>query len=207
MSTDAAFRSANPTAEADWLSVLRSVREGKAESLGSLLEEFRPYLLTIAADEMPRRLGPKLGRSDIVQEAIVKGYQSFATFAGNSREELAGWLRKILLNHLANTVDAYHTEKRDITREQPADSRIVAPGEPTPSHLVLNAEERDRLEQALARLPEESQKVLLLRHRDNFSFAELAQAFSLSETGARKLWTRAVRALRLELKGLETVRS
>lgn len=207
MRPDTAAPLPNSRADTDWLSVLRSVRGGSAESLGSLLEEFRPYLLTIAAEELPQRLGPKLGRSDIVQEAIVKGYQSFATFAGNSREELAGWLRKILLNQLANTVDAYHTGKRDIAREQPVDSRIVAPGEPTPSHIALSAEQRDRLEQGLARLPEEMRRVLLLRHRENFSFADLARTFALSETGARKLWTRAVRALRQELKALETVRS
>lgn len=180
------------------------VQVGGREHLGSLLEEFRPYLLTIAAEELPRHLGRKLGASDLVQEAVVKGYQSFATFHGTTREELACWLRKILLNHLNNVVDAFHTEKRDVDLERRADIRVVQAGKPSPSGVLLSQEQRESLEGALSRLPEELRRVVLLRHRENLSFAELARVLSRSETGARKLWARAVRALRQELREQES---
>jgi RNA polymerase sigma-70 factor (ECF subfamily) len=189
-----------------WSGILREIRDGSAESLAGLLEQFRPYLLTIANETLPRPLGQKFGASDVVQDAIIKGYQSFSAFNGTSREELAGWLRAILLNRLNNLADAYHAEKRNIVREHPVDHRIVPSGEPTPSRVMLASEERELLDRAMARLPEELRRVLLLRHRENLSFADLGAALGLSENGARNCWTRAVRALRVELESLDSSR-
>jgi RNA polymerase sigma-70 factor (ECF subfamily) len=189
-----------------WSGILREIRYGSAESLATLLEQFRPYLLTIANETLSRPLGKKFGASDAVQDAIIKGYQSFSAFKGSSQEELAGWLRAILLNRLNNLADAYHSDKRAIVREQPVNRRIVQRSEPTPSRAMLSNEERELLERAMARLPEEMRRVLLLRHRDNLSFAELGAALGLSETGARKCWTRSVRALRMELEALDSSR-
>lgn len=187
---------------------LGRIWEGSAGSLGELLDGFRPYLLTIAAEELPAPLGRKLGASDLVQDTLIKGYQNFAAFEGKSREELAGWLRRILLNHLCNVVDAYHAEKRDVGREQSVvNGAIVPDDQPTPSKRLLTQEQQLLLEHALSRLPEELRRVLLLRNRENASFTELAQVFSRSETGARKLWARAVRTLQHELKTLETTPS
>lgn len=170
------------------------------DPLGRLLDEFRPYLLTIADQACPQSLGPKLGRSDLVQETLLKGYQKFPTFAGRSREELAAWLRRILLNHLANTIEAFHAGCRDVRREERLDPLIVDPRAPTASQILARTENRARVEAALARLPEQYRQALLLHHRDALSFQELGRTFGLSETGARKLWARAVRALRLELE-------
>src|SRR5262245_28433940 len=91
---------------------LASAREGGVARVGDLLETCRPYLLAIALAELPGELHGKVGASDVVQETLVRGMQGFGEFQGKSPEELARWLRKILLNHLANVVKAYRTEKR-----------------------------------------------------------------------------------------------
>jgi RNA polymerase sigma-70 factor (ECF subfamily) len=170
-----------------------------ATLLGELLDEFRPYLLTIADEEIPGPLGPKLGRSDLVQDTLLKGYEKFATFSGNSRAELAGWLRRILLNHLQNKVEAFQAASRDVRREEQLPETVIDHSELTGSQLLLASEERERLDAALARLPPRMRQALLLRHRDELSFEGLGKALGLSETGARKLWVSAVCALQKEL--------
>src|SRR5690349_9307366 len=75
----------------------------KSVVLGQLLEEFRPYLLAIANAEFPKTLAAKLGPSDVVQLTLAKGHVQFEDFRGQSRDELAQWLRTILLNHLNST--------------------------------------------------------------------------------------------------------
>src|SRR5436190_11113757 len=97
---------------------LAAARAGRNEQLGALLERYRDYLLAIARQEAPEEVRGKVGSSDLVQDAVVKGYGEFDSFEGNSPEQLAGWLRQILLNHIRNVAKAYRTDKRDINREQ-----------------------------------------------------------------------------------------
>lgn len=170
-----------------------------AEELGRLLEEFRSYLLAIANAEFPRALAAKLGPSDLVQLTLAKGHVEFHDFRGKSREELASWLRMILLNHLNSEVRAYAREKRDVRREVQADGRLAHPFQLSPSREALSREERKRLDAALARLPESYRKAIELRHREDLSFQELGRQLNRSEEAARKLWTRAIRQLQQEL--------
>lgn len=173
----------------------------ESAALGQLLDDFRPYLLTIAERFFPGELLPKVGHSDLVQETLVKGYQSFTTFEGSTREELATWLRRILLNHLHNVRETLQTSKRDYRREQPLQDALVEGKDLTASQALLAREERERFDAAFARLPERLSRVLLLRNRDRLSFAAIGKCLSLSETRARDLWVQGVELLQKELEG------
>jgi RNA polymerase sigma-70 factor (ECF subfamily) len=52
--------------------------------------------------------------------------------------------------------------------------------------------------EALARLPDDMQQVLLGRHMDGLSYAELAGRLGRTEAAVRVLYTRALRRLRDE---------
>jgi len=171
-----------------------------SDEFGRLLEEYRPYLLAIALEELPEALGGKLGASDLVQETMIRGIERATTFQGGTKEELAAWLRSILLNHLANVIKSFQTEKRDFAREQLADSRVVHSGQVSPSTEALNREQWDLLLAALSRLSDESRQAILLRHRENLTFAEIGARVGKSEEAARKIWSRAVKQLQQELR-------
>src|SRR5262245_17814694 len=82
--------------------LLREARAGSPRALGQLLEAFRPYLLTIAREEMDSVLLPKAGASDLVQETFLEAQRDLGVFRGQSEPELLAWLRQILLHNLAN---------------------------------------------------------------------------------------------------------
>src|SRR5678816_4574258 len=86
---------------------LSPVREQPPEQLGQLLERYRPYLLAIAQQETPQQLAGKVGESDLVQDTIFKGYEQIHSFEGTSHEQLACWLRQILLNHMRNVAKSF----------------------------------------------------------------------------------------------------
>ena len=174
--------------------------ECSSDECGKILEEFRPYLTAIAMAELPDAMLRKLGASDLVQETILNGFENYASFRGSTKEELAGWLRTILLHVLANLQKAYRSQKRDLDLEVPADSQIVNPLQESPSHAALTREQWSSLEQALSRLSEESQKVVLLRHRENLTFAEIGVRMGKSEDAARKIWARAIEQLQQKLR-------
>jgi RNA polymerase sigma-70 factor (ECF subfamily) len=186
---------------------LAAARAGSPDSLGQALEACRGYLLLIAQQEIDPQLRAKEGASDLVQETFLKAHRHFAQFHGDVEEELLGWLRRMLLNNLADFRRFYcATQKRHAGREVSLEvndsSRdrggALAAAEPTPSAMAIGQEQAEELQRVLARLPEDYQQVLLLRHQGELSFEEIGRRMNRSANAVRKLWARAVERLQEE---------
>src|SRR4051794_33646249 len=93
-------RMADPAAELDAL--LPAARAGSADALGAALEACRLYLLAVADRELHTDLRAKGGASDIVQDTFLEAQRDFDHFHGASAADLRAWLRRLLLNNLAN---------------------------------------------------------------------------------------------------------
>src|SRR6516225_2525174 len=105
---------------AQWLDLARA---GSPEALGQVLETFRGYLLLIADREMDPELRAKGGASDLVQETFLEAQRDFARFHGTRAEELRAWLRRLLLNNVANFTRQYRERaKRQVGREIPLEA-------------------------------------------------------------------------------------
>ncbi len=192
----------------DLARLLAEARNGSPDALGDALEACRAYLLTVAGQELDPALSAKAGASDLVQQTFLEAQRDFPQFAGVTEAELLSWLRRVLLNNVANFARAYRaTGKRDVGREveldggpSSADWRGALAGEATtPSGLVLQAEQLDALENAIARLPDEYRQVIEFRYRQERSFDEIGQLLGCSANAACKLWSRAVERLEKEL--------
>jgi RNA polymerase sigma-70 factor (ECF subfamily) len=197
--------SASHALPSGWLAVLTAARAGSPDALGQLLEPFRRYLLAAAAAELDPDLQAKAGASDLVQESLYEGQRDFAGFRGQRPEELLAWLRQILLHNLANLRRHYrHAEMRQVGREVPLPNDVdpdfrLPDNSSTPSRHAVRAEERERLQAALARLPEHYRSVVEWRHRDGLPFADIATRLGRPPEAVRQLWWRALRRLKLEL--------
>jgi RNA polymerase sigma-70 factor (ECF subfamily) len=181
---------------------------GSQPALAWLLEKCRPYLLLIANAEVEPRLRPKVAPSDLVQDSLVEAVRDFDQFRGNQSGDLMAWLRRILLHNLDDARRHYQrAAKRRLGSEQSLDEsgadvhrdELVAPDTP-PVERAANLEQAAALDRALERLPQEYQQVLILRYREGRSFADVGAALGKSEDAAKKLWLRAVRRLRGEMK-------
>lgn len=93
---------------------VRSLLRGNARfpSLGGLLSSYRNYLLTVAGSEIGRDLRSKVSPSDLVQETCLEASRDFASFTGRPAEEFQGWLRRVLLNNLANEVRRFRSSEK-----------------------------------------------------------------------------------------------
>ncbi len=187
---------------------IRAARDGSAEALGRILEWFRPYLLRIANEELDSGLRPKVGPSDLVQQTFIEAQRGFAGFRGAGEPQLMAWLRGILLHNVADTRAAFHeAAKRQIKQEQFLDAAHAGPlreqltaAVPAPLDRVIAEEEIQGLRQALDRLPQDYRCVLRLHHEQGQSFVEIGAVLGRSADAVRKLWFRAVEALRKELR-------
>jgi RNA polymerase sigma-70 factor (ECF subfamily) len=194
---------------ADLRAQLRAARGGGEGALDRLLEGCRSYLLLVADEELDSGLRPKVGASDLVQESVVEARQDFARFRGRTPAALLAWLRGILHHNLADARRRYQeAARRQLRQEEPLDAgsaaalraKLVA-DTPSPPERAAAREQETALEAALARLPADYRRVLALRYDEGRSFAEVGAALVRSEGAAKKLWRRAVRRLRQQMRG------
>jgi RNA polymerase sigma-70 factor (ECF subfamily) len=201
-----------PASEVAPLPVLAGRHVQDRSRLGKRLEACRQYLLMIANQELPIELRQKIGASDVVQETFLEAQRDLPEVLGDNEEQLLIWLRRVLLNNIANVRRHYQqTDKRDMAREVSLDDRSgtgicarLPARDHTPSSMVAHDEETELLEQSLLKLPEHLRQVIVLRHRENHTFPEIGQLLGRSPAAVRKLWVRAIERLQKELSGLES---
>ncbi len=197
--------------DADAAQRLTAAQDGSSEALGQVLETCRGYLLLIAQQELEPALQAKGGPSDLVQQTFLEAQRDFVRFHGTTHEELRAWMRRLLLNNLANFRRDYRRAKRRATREVAlpgggdSGSRPIGglPADtPTPSVEVMRDEQRQALDGAMERLPEDYRRVVQLRYREERSFEDIALVMQRSPNAVRKLWARAIESLQQELEAL-----
>ncbi len=179
--------------------VLEQARGGDAQAVGTLLEGYRPYVRVLVRAFKDERLQGKVGESDLIQDALLEAHRCFASFQGSTPAELAAWLRQIVIRSVGHTIRGFlGTEKRDVAREQAMAgfAQLLARSGSTPSAVAIRHEQAARMAAALAQLPDDMQQVLLGRHVDNLSHAEIAAKLGRTEAATRVLYTRALRKLR-----------
>jgi RNA polymerase sigma-70 factor (ECF subfamily) len=189
--------------------LLARARTGDREALGSLMEQFRGYLLAVAGRELADRARAKLGPSDVVQDTFVEGYRVFAGFRGEGLEEFRGWLRTILRHKVAEQHDRYlgagkRRADREVSFDQggpggPLRDALPGPGG-TPSGAAVVDEELRALFEGLDRLPEPCRQVIVWRQWERLPFAEIGRRLGRGEEAARKAYVRGLERLRGELE-------
>src|SRR5215470_14764130 len=110
--------SAGSSSCASAAALINRAKRGSKSSLGSLLEQYRNYLVVLAATQIEKRLQPRVSPSDVVQETMLRAHKNFAQFRGTTEPELLAWLRQILVNNLARFVEQHVlAARRDVRRE------------------------------------------------------------------------------------------
>ena len=186
--------------------LLLAAQAGSNSSLRKLLQGYRDYLNLLADDELGPDIRVKASASDLVQDSFLEAKRDFGQFTGKSPDEFQAWLRRLLLNNVANVIRSYQgTEKRDISRETAAVHCDLSGARPlsgkgkTASSIVMKNELLDALQTAIQKLPGHYQDVIQWRNYDRASFEEIGQRLERSAEAARKLWVRAVELLQQEL--------
>lgn len=130
-----------------------------------------------------RVLGDPHDAEEVAQDALVRAYRAMAGYdAARIRElRLRPWLATIVVNLCRNRV------RRPAHATTPLDDAVADGHEPPapraegPLALVEAADARERLAGLLAALPERYRVPVVLRHVNDFSYAELAEILGRPE--------------------------
>jgi RNA polymerase sigma-70 factor (ECF subfamily) len=185
--------------------LIEAAHAGDQSALGRLLDGFRPYLRLFSDRKLGADLKQKCGESDLVQQTFLDAQQAFPRFTGSKPDEFRAWLERILLNNLGDVARRFRdVEKRQINREVSLAENWVAIGTlvdgSTPSKKLIAREEKTRLRQALASLPEDYARVIALRNLERLKFEEIATLMGRSTGAVKKLWSRAILQLKEAMK-------
>ena len=199
--------------------LLKAARRGDVHCVGRLLEIYRHYLRILATTQIDRRLSARVSPSDIVQETLLEAHRDFVGFRGTTEREFIAWLRQILVNNLARTVERHLIAgKRDVRREVSMDgtrsalersserlrSLLIDSGH-SPSAAAQRHEHAVILADVLAELAADYREVIVLRNLEGLSFNDVAERLGRTSGATRMLWLRAIEQLRNKLKKRELI--
>jgi RNA polymerase sigma-70 factor (ECF subfamily) len=182
---------------------------GDPEAWRALFDRDRQRLRRMVALRMDRRLQGRVDPSDMLQDAHIEAMTRLPEYLRESNLPFFLWLRLIVGQRLtlvhrchlgAHARDAgreiglYRGALPEATRAALA-ARLL--GHRTrPSAAAVRAERRIRIQTALNAMDQLDREVLALRHFEQLSNSEVAQALGLSGSTASKRYVRALQRLR-----------
>ena len=138
--------------------------------------------------------------ADILQMAYLGAHRSLGEFETRGDGSFRAWLDQIVEHKILYVVRQYvDAAKRGIDREQTGSFHQRAPGahgrEATPSGVAMAGELRERIEGAVAQLPEHYRDVLRLVQREGLTLAEAGERMGRTTAATAKLYGRALSKL------------
>ena len=191
------------SSKVDVSALVRAAQHREGDALDRLLGLYRNYLRLLARTWLNGAARGKADPSDLVQETLLRAHQAFPAFRGTREEELVAWLRQIMARQLADLVRRLRAGRRDMGREQPLDSPLrdklhdmATSTFSSPSRSAQRRELGVLLADALAQLSPPRREVIVLRNLEELDWPQVARRMGKSEAAVRKLWARALLALR-----------
>jgi RNA polymerase sigma-70 factor (ECF subfamily) len=195
-------------AHSDTEVLLERAGRGDSEARQELLIRFQERLMRMVALRLDRRLAPRMDPADIVQEALLDAAENLAEYLRSRPLPFYPWLRQFAWQRLSK-LHRHHlgTQRRDAAREQAWEAalpdqsaallarRILASGT-SPSRQAIRSELRERVQAALAKLSDRDREVLVLRHLEQMTTAEISATLAISEAAVKKRHLRALERLR-----------
>lgn len=161
------------------------------ETFSRIVEQYTDYAYNIAY----RMLNNPADADDVVQDAFLSAYRARDRFRGDA--QVTTWLYRIVVNAALQRI---RKDKRPRQMAQTSVEDIdVVDWSPGPESQTLNAELRDKLEEAISGLPEDLRAAVILRDVEQLSTVEAADVVSISVPAFKARLHRGRVALREQL--------
>jgi RNA polymerase sigma-70 factor (ECF subfamily) len=181
-------------------------KEGDKTALNHLCGVYSERVRRIIRLRMGGELRSKLESMDLVQDALIYACKDLGKFNYKNEGDFLRWLSKIAENRIRDNLDKLHAGRRDIRKEIPILDNILTKEEgrvqvfeparqTTPSMILSQKEDLDKLERAIEKLKPEYREVIILAKIEGLSYQEIGDKLGKSADAAGHLLLRAMMAL------------
>jgi RNA polymerase sigma-70 factor, ECF subfamily len=176
------------------------VKRGDRAAFAELVDKYKQPVMNFVF----RSLRDEAEAEDLAQNVFLQVYKSRSRYKQTAK--FSTWLftiaRNLCLNelrrrsrHPAESLEETHAENEDQPARQFEDkSQIAAPDK------VLHGELAQKIEEALAELPENQRSAILLCRQDDLSYEEIARILRCSLSATKSLIHRGRETLKEKLK-------
>jgi RNA polymerase sigma-70 factor (ECF subfamily) len=163
--------------------VVKMCQKNNRQGYEMLFNRYRRYIYTICW----RSTGHEQDALDLTQEVLLKIVRNIGSF--DSERPLTPWIRRITVNICINFSRGVSREiLTDFTDAESAGGNIADENEATmPEQSHIKNENKKMVDDALASLPGKERTVLIMRHMEDRSYAEIAGIMNVPE-GTIKTW-------------------
>ncbi len=174
---------------------------GSADTLGELLEFYRPLLHKLCQRRMSRTLAGKISASEITQIAVINASDQFSEFRGHTPEQFHKWLCTILENVITDQVRHFLlAQRRQASRETSLPRDIQQATQERPSQICSAKEQIHQVLRLVDSLPDELRTVVRLRYQQDLTFNEIGEYLGLPTATARRRWLSAIEHIERALR-------
>ncbi len=190
--------------------LLAGAKDGDATAINRLMDRHRDSLRRMVQLRLDQKIQRRIDVSDVVQDVLVEANRRLQDYLKTaSQMPFHLWLRQIAQDRI---IDAHRrhrvSAKRSVDKERPlaipaADDHStiqlaaqLCDRQLTPAAAATQAELAKAVEAAIAKLPDQDCEIIIMRHYEQLSNQEIAQALSLTEPAASMRYLRAIRRLK-----------
>jgi RNA polymerase sigma-70 factor (ECF subfamily) len=197
------FKTPNDPMDID-TQLVRAVQAGDMSAFDGLVHQHKDRLFNLVY----RFLGDYQEADECAQEIFIKVFKSINTFRFEST--FSTWLYRIAVNTCKNRIKSsgYRLKKRTVSIENPEGPKggnpfpEIANGAPTPIAALEKKERWMRVQKAVNSLPEEQNRVVVLRDIQGQSYQEISDITGLNLGTVKSKLARARLTLRDMLKNM-----
>lgn len=173
--------------------------------LSQEIDDNRKRLRHYVQLHLDARVRGRVDASDVVQEACLEAARRLDYYRQLEGVPFYLWLRGLARDHLIAAQRKHlGAQARDVRREvRPQNPEVTSvvladvfvARSPTASQVAMEAEGRQRLEQVLEELGEMDREIVAMRHFEELSNREIAEALGMTEAAASVRYVRALKKL------------
>jgi len=193
----------------DECNLLKRAAAGDGQAWQLVVRRCHSRLRRMVALRMDQRLQARVDPSDVLQEVYLEATERLNEYLANPYLPFLIWMRMITGDRI-NRLQRYHlgTQARDASRDvslfhvhlpEASSSALAAQllgDEKPPGEAAIRAEQIARIQDALALLDPLDREVLAMRHFEQLTSPETAQALGITAAAAAKRYLRAVQKVK-----------
>lgn len=198
-----------PPSDDERNAIVQRIQSGDQSALSVYVEDQRERLLATITRKMSDGLRAKVEPQDVMQEVLVSAFDSYAALDWSDRDPFH-WLcqladRKIIDAHRYHIGAKKRSGEKEVSLQRGNASEegelidLLIMSMTSPSAAFARDQKGQRLQMAIAALPDDSREAVKLRYVDGLPTKEIAEQLGRTDAAIRVLLTRTIKRLQAAL--------